>query len=179
MNIRKIFLIGSLCSVFLLVTFLLSSCSSKDSLALEDKLKFPMDDRGYPKNDVVLINRKEYSIDLESASREDKKVDTEVQIHTDDKSDEIELILPQYLPINFWSFEEKNLINIVDYELVNYPIKDENMVEGISSSVQKFIIHLPDEESTEIYFKWANIDETKKLFKDRKEDYLLKLVVSP
>ena len=34
------------------------------------------------------------------------------------------------------------------------------------------------DETTEILLKWANINEVDKLFKDKKEDYLLKISVS-
>mgnify|MGYP000105725121 FL=1 len=52
------------------------------------------------------------------------------------------------------------------------------MIEGISTAVQKFKIQVSTDETTEILLKWANINEVDKLFKDKKEDYLLKISVS-
>ena len=62
--------------------------------------------------------------------------------------------------------------------MTDFPIKNENMVEGPSAAVQKFVLNVAREETSEILLKWANVDEVDKLFKDKKEDYLLKIVVS-
>ena len=52
------------------------------------------------------------------------------------------------------------------------------MMEGRSAEVQRFKIQVAMDETTEILLKWSNINEEDKLFKDKKEDYLLKIVVS-
>lgn len=73
---------------------------------------------------------------------------------------------------------EKEYLNLVSYSIVDFPIKNENMLEGPSASVQKFVLSLAKGESTEILLKWSNIDEIDKLFKDKKEDFVLKIKVT-
>lgn len=52
------------------------------------------------------------------------------------------------------------------------------MIEGISPFVLKFNIEVSDSETTELVFKWANINEANKSFEDKNEDYLLKIVIT-
>ncbi|MCW6700731.1 hypothetical protein NH288_01315 [Anaerococcus sp. NML200537] len=137
-------------------------------------MEFPLDDKGYPKNNIVMINGKAYPLDLVGESHRD----SEIEIKMDGDSDLVEIILPQGLPIKYWSMDEHEYLNLVSYNKIDYPIKDENMVEGPSQAVQKFVLSLTSRESSEILLKWANVDEMDKLFKDKKEDYLLKIKVS-
>lgn len=51
------------------------------------------------------------------------------------------------------------------------------MLEGISPNVQNFKIQLPEGEGTDLVFKWANVNEADKSFKDKQEDYLLKIIL--
>lgn len=167
-----IILLGALLISFM---FLLTSCSKESATVKDDKeVDFPLDDKGYPKNNIVIINNKAYPIDLVGESH----MDSEIEIKMDENSDALEIVLPQGLPINYWSIDEKEYLNLVSYSRIDLPIKDENMVEGPSASVQKFVLSIPRGESSEILLKWANVDEVDKLFKDKKEDYLLKIVVS-
>lgn len=96
----------------------------------------------------------------------------------DEDSEIVEIVLPQYLPINYWSLDENEYLNLVSYNKVDFPIKDENMLEGPSRAVQKFELNLARGETSEILLKWANVDEIDKSFKDKKEDYLLKIKVT-
>lgn len=96
----------------------------------------------------------------------------------DQDSEILEIVLPQYLPINYWSLDEIENLNLISYNKIDFPIKDENMVEGPSASVQKFKIRVNNGESSEILLKWANVDEVDKLFRDKKADYLLKIKVT-
>ena len=75
-------------------------------------------------------------------------------------------------------FDEKNYINLKSYEKLEYPIKKDNMIEGISPFVLKFNIEVSDSETTELVFKWANINEANKSFEDKNEDYLLKIAIT-
>lgn len=118
------------------------------------------------------------SIDIVGHSHIDSKVDYEIEIKMEKKSNIVEIVLPQYLPINNWSIEEKEYVNLISYNKTDFPIKDGDMIEGISTAVQKFKIQVSTDETTEILLKWANINEVDKLFKDKKEDYLLKISVS-
>lgn len=108
----------------------------------------------------------------------DSIADSEIQVKMDENSDILEVILPQALPFNYWSIEEQEYINLRAYSRTSFPIEDKNMLEGISADVQKFQIQVEMNATTEILLKWSNIDEADKLFKDKQEAYLLKIVVS-
>lgn len=160
-------------AILLSFMFLLTSCS-KESAQNNKKMEFPLDDKGYPKNNIVMINGKAYPLDFAGESHRD----SEIEINMDGDRDIVEITLPQYLPINYWSLDENEYMNLVSYSRIDFPIKDENMLEGQSAFVQKFVLNLASGESSEILLKWANVDEVDKLFKDKKEDYLLKIKVT-
>lgn len=161
----------TLSCIFLIpIMLLLSGCSGAENKTT--KTDFPLDEKGYPKNDVVLINDKSYPIEIAKSS----KGNSEVVIKLEEESDVVDLVVPQYLPINIWSVDEKNILNLISYSRVDCPIKDKDMVEGISNSVQKFQFQVTQGET--IFLKWSNINEIEKPFKDKNEDYLLKIVVS-
>ena len=158
----------------IVMSVFLGGCNEKNALDVE----FPMDDKGYPKSNIVMINDKSYPIELVGNSHTDSKVDSEIQIKMEEKNDIVEIILPKCLPVNYWSIEEKEYMNLISYSRTSFTIKDRDMIEGISAEVQRFKIQVPIDETTEILLKWSNINEGDKLFKDKKEDYLLKIKVS-
>lgn len=161
----------TLSCIFLIpIMLLLSGCSGAENKTT--KTDFPLDEKGYPKNDMVLINDKSYPIEIAKNSNRE----IEVAIKIDKDKDEVEVIVPQYLPINIWSVDEKNILNLISYSRVDCPIKDKDMIEGISNSVQKFQFQVTQGET--IFLKWSNVNEIEKTFKDKNEDYLLKIVVS-
>ena len=160
-------------SFLLSVMFLLTSCS-KEPVADDKEMDFPLDDKGYPQNNVVMINNKAYPIDIVGESH----MGSEIEVKMDQDSDIVEIVLPQRLPINYWSLDENEYMNLVSYSRIDFPIKDENITEGPSPAVQKFVLNVARGESSEILLKWANVDEVDKLFKDKKEDYLLKIKVT-
>lgn len=160
-------------SFLLSVMFLLTSCS-KEPVSENKDIEFPLDDKGYPKNNLLMINNKTYPIDLVGESH----MGSEIEIKMDQDSDIVEIVLPQRLPINYWSFDEKEYLNLVSYSMIDFPIKNENMLEGPSPAVQKFVLNVAREETSEILLKWSNVDEVDKLFKDKKADYLLKIKVT-
>ena len=170
---RKKVLSILLCTVLMSFLFLLVSCS-KEPVAENKEVEFPLDDKGYPKNNLVMINNKAYPLDLVGESH----MGSEIEVKMDQDSDIVEIVLPQRLPINYWSFDEKEYLNLVSYSMIDFPIKNENMVEGPSPAVQKFVLNVAREEASEILLKWSNVDEVDKLFKDKKEDYLLKIKVT-
>ena len=162
-----------LCAFLMSFMFLLASCS-KEPVAENKEIDFPLDDKGYPQNDLVMINNKTYPLDLVGESH----INSEIEIKMDQDIDTIEIIIPQYLPINYWYLDEKEYLNLVSYSIVDFPIKNENMLEGPSASVQKFVFNVARGEASEILLKWSNVDDVDKLFKDKKSDYLLKIRVS-
>lgn len=168
-------LLGIFLWAFLLAgMFLLVSCGKESVSEKKEDIEFPVDDKGYPQNNVVMINNKAYPIDLVGQSQ----MESEIEVKMDEDSDILEIVLPQRLPINYWSLDEKENLNLVSYSMIDFPIKNENMLEGPSPAVQKFVLNVAREESSEILLKWANVDDVDKLFKDKKEDYLLKIKVT-
>lgn len=161
----------TLSCIFLIpIMLLLSGCRGAENKTT--KTDFPLDEKGYPKNDVVLINDKSYPIEIANSSKEN----SEAVIKIDNGKDVVDLVVPQYLPINIWSVDEKNILNLISYSKIDFKIEDKDMVEGISNSVQKFKFQVTQGET--IFLKWSNINEIEKPFKDKNEDYLLKVVVS-
>lgn len=178
MAIHKKALVILICIFTIPAMFLLGGCNESSALKEKMEIEFPTNEKGYPQSNIVIINNKSYPMEIAGNSHVDSKVDAEIQIKMDNNSDVVEVILPQYLPVNYWSIEEKEYINLISYDRTSFPIKDEDMPEGISAAVQRFKIQVATDETTEIMLKWSNIDEADKLFKDKKEDYLLKMVVS-
>jgi len=133
-----------------------------------------LDDKGYPKNNLAIINNKSYPLDLVGESN----MDSEIEIKMDHDSDLLEIILPQYLPISFWSIYEKEYLNLISYSRFDFSIKDEIMAEGQSRALEKFVLSLLKGETSEILLKWSNVNEIDKLFMDKKADYNLKIKVS-
>lgn len=166
-------LLSKLFPVLVLSLFLLSACSSKNIPASGKDLDFPLDDKGYPKNNLALVNGEIYPMDLVGKVH----IASEIEVKIDKAREDLEISLPQYLPINTWSLEEETYLDLTSYSKIAYPIKKENMLEGISPNVQNFKIQLPEGERTELVFKWANVNEADKLFKDKQEDYLLKIIL--
>lgn len=166
-------LLSKLFPVLVLAVFLLSSCSHKNELASGEGLDFPLDDKGYPKNNLLLVNGKTYPMDLAGGVH----TGSEIEVKRDKGREDLEISLPQYLPINTWSLEEGTYLDLTSYNKIAYPIKKENMLEGVSPNVQNFKIQLPEGEGTDLVFKWANVNEADKLFKDKQEDYLLKIIL--
>ena len=84
--------------------------------------------------------------------------------------DRIEVILPQYLPVNLWSIEEKETIDLTNYNKKELSVRQD--VEGKSAFVQKFTFTMDD---TSILFKWSNVRECGKSFNEKEKDYLLEI----
>lgn len=161
----------TLSCIFLIpIMLLLSGCRGAENKMT--KTDFPLDEKGYPKNDVVIVNGKSYPIEISKSS----KGNSEIIIKLEEESDVVDLVVPQYLPINIWSVDEKNILDLISYSKIDFKIEDKDMVEGISNSVQKFKFQVTQGET--IFLKWSNINEIEKPFKDKNEDYLLKVVVS-
>lgn len=163
------------CAILVFFMFLITGCEKESVLQKEEyEIEFPLDDKEYPKNNLVMFNNKSYPLDLVGESN----TDSEIEIKMDQDSDLHEIILPQYLPINFWSIYEKEYLNLISYSRFDFSIKDEIMVEGQLRALQKFVLSLLRGETTEILLKWSNVDEIDKSFMDKKADYNLKIKVS-
>ncbi|MDO4663128.1 MAG: hypothetical protein Q4B36_08480 [Tissierellia bacterium] len=91
----------------ILSAFLLSSCSNKNTDIYENR-DFPIDYKGYPKSDIVIINEKPYSINLIEISHTKSKINSKIDVKIKKDSDIIEIILPQYIYRNNWSIEKNS-----------------------------------------------------------------------
>ena len=163
--------------VFFLMLPLLLACESQSNLGMKDTgIDFPKDKKGYPKNDIVMINGKSYAINI--AKSLDKKVEKEHEMEIDLKGKDniVDVALPQWSVINYWSMEES--LSLISNDIIEFPIDTKDMLEGISNRVQRFKIKVADDEKTTLIFKWSNVNEMGKAFKDKKADYILKITVS-
>lgn len=160
------------------VMLFLGGCHERSALEEKKEIEFPVNERGYPQNNIVIINDTSYPIDIVGHSHIDSKVDSEIEIKMEKKSNIVEIVLPQYLPINNWSIEEKEYVNLISYNKTDFPIKMGYDWRNINSGYKNLKFKSSTDETTEILLKWANINEVDKLFKDKKEDYLLKISVS-
>lgn len=61
------------------LTFLLVGCNEK--LLMEEKVdvEFPVDENGYPKNNIVLINNKSYPIQLVGDSQSNSEIKIKIE----------------------------------------------------------------------------------------------------
>lgn len=163
------------CAILVFFMFLITGCEKESVLQKEEyEIEFPLDDKEYPKNNLVMFNNKSYPLDLVGESN----TDSEIEIKMDHDSDLLEIIFPQYFPINYWSLDEKEYLNLISYSRFDFSIKDEIMAEGQSRALQKFVLSLLKGETSEILLKWSNVDEIDKSFMDKKADYNLKIKVS-
>lgn len=165
---KKILKVSSI--MLLLIT--IAGCGKKIDNSSEsfDTAKFPRDKQGYPKSNVAIINGKEFSINnLSNSKTSDASINT-IDLADVKSGDRIEVILPQYLPINLWDIEENEDIDLLSYEKIDLSVQQD--VEGKSSFVQKFTFTTND---TNVKFKWCNVRECGKSFSEKKKDSLLQL----
>ena len=134
-------------------------------------IEFPRDEQGYPRRNVVIINKSEYTLNNIEKSHTASHIDQEIQLQGIEEGDNIEVILPQYLPAYFWSIEEKETIDLINYSKSEVSI--EQALEGKSAYIQKFTFYIANDKN--VLLKWSNISECGKSFTEKNEEYLLKI----
>lgn len=155
--------------VILLSVFLVSACSTKKEN--EDLTsKFPLDKKGYPRTDSVIINGNVYNI--KDLFLEESKVKNEINIKVDQEKNEFELILPMGTSINQWSIEKKDIL-LNEYKRISLSVKDE--LEGVSPYLQVFKF---TSDAKEIRLKYHNINELDKAFDEKDHHCMIILNVS-
>ena len=168
-----------LVSIFMMVIIILSVGCSNSILNNKEEIDFPKDDKGYPQGNIVLVNGKDYILENIEKSTVSSHITHEIDLKLEEKADDIvEVILSQNNPINLWSIQENEDIDLISYNKLELKIEDKNMLEGVSARLQKFSFRVPTDKSIIISFKWANVNEIEKSFKDKKENYLLKIKIS-
>lgn len=172
-KIKTVLLKAGLLGVILAM---ISGCGNHIEKSNEDFsiTDFPRDSQGYPDSHAVIINGSEYSLKDLSGAHTENNVDQEIELQDLKEGDQIEVILPQYLPGFLWSIEEKEAIDFTDYEKKELPVQQ--AVEGKSDIVQKFTFTVAGD--TSILFKWSNVNECGKSFVDKAEEYILKISLS-
>lgn len=163
--------------VFFLMLSLVVACEGQTNLGMKDAgIDFPKDEKGHPKNDIVMINGKSYAINIAKSLDEKVEKEHEMEIDLKGKDNIVDVALPQWSVINYWSMEES--LSLTSYNIIDFPIDDKDMLEGTSNRVQRFKIKVADDEKTTWIFKWSNVNEMGKAFKVKKADYILKITVS-
>lgn len=154
-------------------------CSNSNGLKNEKQIDFPKNDKGYPQGNIVVINGEKYHLDNIEQAIVNSRLEHEIDLKINDKAEAIvEVILPQSNPINLWSIETNEYINLVSYSKDVLKIEDKNILDGVSANLQTFRFIIPKEKDVSILFKWSNINESEKSFIDKAENYLLKLKIS-
>lgn len=169
-----------LVSIFMIVILIFSTgCNNSNGLKNQNQTDFPKDDKGYPERNIVIVNGEEYNLDNIEKTAVDSPVQHEIDLELSEEDGNIvEIILPQINPINIWSIENKENVDLVLYSKDELIIEENNMLEGVSANLQKFRFTVPQDEDTYVSFKWANVNEIKKSFDDKKERYLLTIKIS-
>lgn len=168
-----------LACVLLLVTLTLVGCNSISDMERNTTMDFPKTDKGYPQGNIVMINGKEYPLKNIEEATANSKISYEIELNLKDKAEgTIDVVLPQNSSINLWSIESNERIDLISYNKINCEIKNTDMIEGISSKLQKFQFVVPPEEDTSVSFKWSNVNEIEKSFNDKQESYLLIIKIS-
>ena len=163
--------------VFFLMLSLVVAFEGQSNLGMKDAgIDFPKDEKGYPKNDIVMINGKSYAINIAKSLDEKVEKEHEMEIDLKGKDNIVDVALPQWSVINYWIMEES--LSLTSYNIIDFPIDDKDVLEGTSNRVQRFKIKVADDEKTTWIFKWSNVNEMVKAFKDKKADYILKITVS-
>ena len=174
---NKYFKVLKYLPVFFLMLSLVVACEGQSNLGMKDAgIDFPKDEKGYPKNDIVMINGKSYAINIAKSLDEKVEKEHEMEIDLKGKDNIVDVALPQWSVINYWNIEES--LSLISNSIIEFPIYDKDMLEGASNRVQRFKIKVADDEKTTLIFKWSNVNEIGKAFKDKKADYILKITVS-
>ncbi len=138
-----------------------------------------MDEKGYPQDNVVIINGRVHNLDKIKNALASSHVESEIDLEMGEKSENVvEVTLPQLTPICLWSIEMKDYIDLVSYSNDTIKIEDKNKLEGPSPNLQTFRFKVYKENDVTVSFKWSNINEIEKSFNDKEAYYLLKLKIS-
>lgn len=168
-----------LCIGVMLAVFLVG-CNKTNKINTETEVMvdFPKNDDEYPKNDIVLINGEVHKLkDIEKAYG-DVKISGEIEIRLKKENHRLEVVLPQRDNIHLWDVGLKEHIDLISYSKNYIPIENEKIKDGESATIQKFVFEVPSDDNINILFKWSNVNDIEKSFKEKEENYLLKIKVS-
>ncbi len=159
-----------------LLTFVISGCENATNRSGDEAFttEFPRDKQGYPKCNIVIINGAEYTLKNWGGSHIKSHIDQEIELQGIKEGDCLEVILPQYLPINFWSMEEKETIDLINYNKSELSVHQ--TVEGVSAYIQKFTFTITNDKN--LLFKWSNVNECGKSFTEKEDEYLLRISIA-
>ncbi|EFE27711.1 hypothetical protein HMPREF0389_01342 [Filifactor alocis ATCC 35896] len=168
----------SIALLMISMIILFVACRNHVKLNNKEEVFFPKGDNGYPQNNIVMINGKQYLLKHIESAMNNSHVIHEIDLELSEETEGmVEVILPQNIPINFWSIGVNEEIDFISYHKIDYPIEDKDIVEGVSATLQKFCFIVPLEKDTSISFKWSNVNEIEKSFNDRDENYLFKIKI--
>lgn len=173
---------------FLMVAFvvvlglLVEGCSGKavleDEHVKEDNMDSAKDSIGYPNDYFVIINGEKYTLENINQAVADSHITHEIELNLKEGEDLIEVILPQISPVNIWDLGAGEYIDLISYEKYEDESGDGTMLEGESTKLQKFKFVVPNDMNIKASFKWANVKENERAFKDKAENYLLNIKIT-
>lgn len=146
LRISAVFIIIFISVLLVCIYNLNNSLQDKTNTSKTDKIEFPVDNEGYPKDSVILINGKEYNL---------KKEQT-ITINKENIKDNLVIILPEGSAIYRWFLKEDKDIDLMSYMRTGIPIKS-TVKEGNSNIITKYEFNKPDTGIIE--FKKSNINE--------------------
>ena len=155
--------------ILLVPMLLLASCGNRDMK------KFPVGKDGYPKENIVLINGKSYTLDDYDKVLRGNSGESEILVESD--SEQLEILLPVIGALTEWSASESNGFLLEKYELYETDTKGIEIKEGSSAAIQKFVFRVPPSENATVELKHINVSEKEKAFSDRTYDYLLRITL--
>lgn len=172
-------ILNILICILVSTAIVLGGCNGGVTLGKNTKTEFPMDEKGYPQGNVVIINGRVHNLDKIKNALTSSHVESEIGLKLEEESGNVvEVTLPQRIPICLWSIEMKDYIDLVSYSNDTIEIEDKNKLEGPSPNLQTFRFKVYKENDVTVSFKWSNINEIEKSFNDKEAYYLLKLKIS-
>lgn len=165
------------------IVFVVALCLGKSvqsgKNAGEGFADFPLDEKGYPREDVLQIEEEYYEMPLMRNAYGDTAVSHRLEVRKQGDSETIHIVLPRRSPTHRWSLEETEDIRMIGYQEVECAKRkgEKEVLEGVSDILQVFEVSADYDTDHEIRFKWCNINEVEKSFEEKKENYLLRIKV--
>lgn len=135
---------------------------SVDSV-LEKKVTFPVDETGYPKEDILVVDGQE--IPFKPGE------ENEIMLATDMVEDNcLEILLPEGETYRKWCILEDVEMCFRGYEVVkiSVDIDEEQRLEGKATEIDRFLLELDMMQTPQLEFKCVELDECNKGFAEMK-----------
>ena len=122
----------SIALLMISMIILFVACRNHVKLNNKEEVFFPKGDNGYPQNNIVMINGKQYLLKHIETATNNSHVIHEIDLELSDETEGmVEVILPQNNPINFWSIEMNEEIDFISYHKIEFDIEDKDMIHAV------------------------------------------------